>query len=65
MEKWFGLAIGSFGCLLLTAALIIEPTGEIHASVLTAFSLCLGFSATMFGFKIKSDARSFSSKPAE
>ncbi len=65
MEKWLAIAMCIFGCTLLTAAMIIEPTGEIHSSILTAFGMCIGFSATLFGFKIKTDANSFSSKTSE
>ena len=41
------------GCGLLIAGIIIEPSGEIHNSVLIAFGEILTFVGTVFGMKYK------------
>ncbi len=38
-----------FGCLLIVAAFIVPPTGEIHPSVLTAFGEMLTFAGAVLG----------------
>ncbi len=53
MKKWLALGISVFGCCLLIAAFIVHPTGEIHASILTAFASCLTYSGALFGIDLK------------
>lgn len=38
-----------FGLLLTAAAMIIEPSGEIHGSVLGALTMTLTYSAALLG----------------
>lgn len=38
-----------FGCLLIVAAFVVPPTGEIHPSVLTAFGEILTFAGAVLG----------------
>ena len=50
-----------FGCLMIVAAFIVPPTGEIHPSVLTAFGEVLTFAGTVVGidysYKSKGESR--------
>ena len=56
VRKWVAVGIALFGCAILTAALIIEPAGEIHASVVGVFVTCLTYSATLLGLKMPDNA---------
>ena len=42
-----------FGCMLVTAAFIVKPTGEISPSVLSAFAGCLVYSGALMGVDLK------------
>ena len=48
-----GIATCIFGCGLLTAALVMNPPGEIHRSVIEAYVITLSYSALMFGIEFK------------
>ena len=49
----------AFGCILILAGFIVNPTGEIHPSVLTAFGEILTFAGAVIGvdynYKYKSE----------
>lgn len=53
----------AFGCVLLALGFFIQPTGEIHPSVLTAFGEILTFAGAVIGvdynykYKRERDAR--------
>ena len=49
-QFWFAVALVIFGCGMLTAAFIVDPTGEIHGSVLGAFGEILSFAGACMGF---------------
>ena len=51
--QMMAIIVCSFGCILTATAMVVKPTGEIHGSVITAFGLCLAFSATLLGFEFK------------
>ena len=38
-----------FGCIMIVAAFIAPPTGEIHPTVLTAFGEILTFAGAILG----------------
>lgn len=38
-----------FGCCLIVCGFIVDPTGEIHPSVLTAFGEILTFAGAVIG----------------
>lgn len=38
-----------FGCIMIVAAFIVPPTGEIHPTVLTAFGEILTFAGAVLG----------------
>ena len=38
-----------FGCVMIVAAFIVPPTGEIHPTVLTAFGEILTFAGAVLG----------------
>lgn len=38
-----------FGCVMIIAAFIVPPTGEIHPTVLTAFGEILTFAGAVLG----------------
>ena len=38
-----------FGCIMIVAAFIVPPTGEIHPTVLTAFGELLTFAGAVLG----------------
>ena len=43
------VSIAVFGCLMIVAAFIVPPTGEIHPSVLTALGEMLTFAGAVMG----------------
>lgn len=43
------VALIAFGALLVTAGFYVEPVGQIHPSVLTAFGEALTFSGSVIG----------------
>ena len=43
------VALIAFGALLVTAGFCVEPVGQIHPSVLTAFGETLTFSGSVIG----------------
>lgn len=49
-QFWLAAILVLFGCGMLTAAFIVNPTGEIHGSVLAAFGEILSFSGAVLGF---------------
>lgn len=49
-QFWFAVILVTFGCAMLTAAFIVNPTGEIHGSVLGAFGEILSFAGACLGF---------------
>ena len=49
-QFWFAVILVIFGCAMLTAAFIVNPTGEIHGSVLGAFGEILSFAGACLGF---------------
>lgn len=49
-QFWFAVTLVVFGCALLLAAFIVDPTGEIHSSVLAAFGEILSFAGAVLGF---------------
>ena len=55
-----------FGCLMIVAAFIVPPTGEIHPTVLTAFGEILTFAGTVMGidYSYKSRVKSRETREA-
>jgi len=51
IQFWLAFAVCTFGCGLLLASLILRPTGEIHASVLTAFGEIEAVALALFGIE--------------
>lgn len=49
-QFWFAVGLVVFGCLLLLVAFIVNPTGEIHSSVLAGFGEIISFAGACFGF---------------
>lgn len=49
MELWVAAALTVVGCGLLVAGFVVDPTGEIHNSVLVAFGEILTFVGSLFG----------------
>ena len=43
------VSMAVFGCLMIVAAFLVPPTGEIHPSVLTAFGEILTFAGAVLG----------------
>ena len=43
------VSMAIFGCVMIVAAFIVPPTGEIHPSVLTAFGEILTFAGAVLG----------------
>lgn len=43
------VSMAIFGCMMIVAAFIVPPTGEIHPSVLTAFGEILTFAGAVMG----------------
>lgn len=46
---WSAVGMLIFGCALTTAGFIVEPLGEVSASVLTVLGQCLIFSGAALG----------------
>ena len=50
-----------FGCILITCGFFVDPRGEIHPSVLTAFGEILTFSGAIIGvdynYKLKANKK--------
>ena len=57
MKKITPDILSVFACVfalgMTLGAMIVRPTGEIHASVITVLGLCLTYSATLLGFELK------------
>ena len=53
------IVLVAFGCILVALGFIVQPTGEIHPSVLTAFGEILTFAGAVIGvdynYKYKSE----------
>lgn len=49
LQLVLAVAMAIFGCLLIVAAFVVPPTGEIHPSVLTAFGEILTFAGAVLG----------------
>ncbi len=49
-QFWFAVGLVAFGCGLLVASFIVDPTGEIHTSVLAAFGEIISFAGAALGF---------------
>lgn len=43
------VSMAIFGCIMIVAAFLVPPTGEIHPSVLTAFGEILTFAGAVLG----------------
>ena len=43
------IALVAFGCILIALGFFVQPTGEIHPSVLTAFGEILTFAGAVIG----------------
>lgn len=43
------VSMAVFGCVMIVAAFLVPPTGEIHPSVLTAFGEILTFAGAVLG----------------
>ena len=43
------VSMAIFGCVMIVAAFLVPPTGEIHPSVLTAFGEVLTFAGAILG----------------
>ena len=43
------VSMATFGCIMIVAAFLVPPTGEIHPSVLTAFGEILTFAGAVLG----------------
>ena len=59
LQLLLAVTMAIFGCIMIVAAFLVPPTGEIHPSVLTAFGEILTFAGTVLGidyrYKTKSD----------
>ena len=42
-----------FGCVIITVSFFVDPRGEIHPTVLTAFGEILTFAGTIMGIDYK------------
>ena len=66
LQLILAVAMAIFGCLMIVAAFIAPPSGEIHPSVLTAFGEILTFSGTVMGidynYKSKTQSRKLQSE---
>lgn len=64
LQLILAVSMAVFGCLLIIAAFIVPPTGEIHPSVLTAFGEILTFSGAVLGidYRYRSNNRHSSKK---
>ena len=43
------VSMAIFGCLMIIAAFLVPPTGEIHPTILTAFGEILTFACAVLG----------------
>ncbi|MGM9809741.1 MAG: hypothetical protein ACI30J_02600 [Paludibacteraceae bacterium] len=61
------VSMAIFGCLMIVAAFLVPPTGEIHPSVLTAFGEILTFAGAVLGidYNYKSKAQKTQSDDEE
>ena len=63
LQLILAVCMAIFGCIMIVAAFIVPPTGEIHPSVLTAFGEILTFAGAVLGidynykFKIHKDEK--------
>lgn len=51
LQCYLATGVCIFGCLLLIASFVINPTGEIHSSVLAIFGEIEGTSLALFGIE--------------
>ena len=49
LQLILAVSMAIFGCVMIVAAFIVPPTGEIHPSVLTAFGEILTFAGAVLG----------------
>lgn len=49
LQLILAVTMAIFGCIMVVAAFIVPPTGEIHPSVLTAFGEILTFAGAVLG----------------
>ena len=49
LQLILAVTMAIFGCIMIVAAFIVPPTGEIHPTVLTAFGEILTFAGTILG----------------
>ena len=63
LQLILAVAMAIFGCLMIVAAFIAPPSGEIHPSVLTAFGEILTFSGTVMGIDYNYKSKTHSRKP--
>ena len=49
-QFWFAVSLVVFGCALVTAGFIADPTGEVHSSVIGIFGEILAFAGACLGF---------------
>lgn len=61
------VSMAIFGCVMIVAAFLVPPTGEIHPSVLTAFGEILTFAGAVLGidYNYKSKAQKTQSDDEE
>lgn len=61
------VSMAIFGCVMIVAAFLVPPTGEIHPSVLTAFGEILTFAGAILGidYNYKSKAQKTQSDDEE
>lgn len=61
------VSMAVFGCVMIVAAFLVPPTGEIHPSVLTAFGEILTFAGAVLGidYNYKSKAQKTQSDDEE
>ena len=52
LQLILAVSMAIFGCLLIVAAFVVPPTGEIHPTVLTAFGELLTALATILAHRI-------------
>ena len=64
LQLILAVSMAIFGCLLIIAAFVVPPQGEIHPSILTAFGEILTFAGAVMGidynYKFKMGTRSSS-----
>lgn len=63
LQLILAVAMAIFGCLMIVAAFIAPPSGEIHPSVLTAFGEILTFSGTVMGIDYNYKSKTQPNKP--